>query len=294
MGRYDAEVVDIGDSGLERAARYDAWFATPLGRVMDACEARAVLGLAAPQPGERALDAGCGTGIYTRRLAELGASVTGVDVDPEMLAAAGLKAPSATLVVGDVTALPFAEDTFDLALAVTLLCFVEHPERAVAELVRVTRPGGRIVLAELNPYSIWAAWRRVRGWRGAKRWGAAHFFSPRELASLLRRAGAHDVLSAAAAYLPPGAPAWLCSRAASYERRARRMGSVGAAFSLSRGEVGSDRAALLLHARASVCDCPQEIAREPPTPAALPGVDHGSPDAASRSRQIRHPGARTR
>jgi ubiquinone/menaquinone biosynthesis C-methylase UbiE len=95
-----------------RAARYDAWFSTPLGRAMDAAEARAVIELAAPQPGERALDAGCGTGIYTRRLIAAGATVIGVDSDAEMLAAARLKAPSATLVQGDVAALPFPNATF--------------------------------------------------------------------------------------------------------------------------------------------------------------------------------------
>ena len=85
VGGQDADVLTVGDGASERAARYDAWFATPLGRAMDAAEARAVLDLAAPQPGERALDAGCGTGNYTRRLAERGATVIGVDADPEML-----------------------------------------------------------------------------------------------------------------------------------------------------------------------------------------------------------------
>lgn len=76
-----------------RAARYDAWFSTPLGAAMDAAEAAAVLALAAPRAGERALDAGRGTGIYTRHLLAAGATVTGVDCDPEVLTAASVKAP---------------------------------------------------------------------------------------------------------------------------------------------------------------------------------------------------------
>jgi len=238
VGREDADVLTAEDGVSERAARYDAWFATPVGRAMDAAEARAVLALAAVRPGERALDAGCGTGIYTRRLAERGARVTGVDTDPEMLAAARIKAPAATLVEADVTELPFADGEFDLGLAVTLLCFVGDPGRTVAELVRVTRPGGRVVLAELNRWSLWAAWRRVKAWRGSGTWREAHFYSPRALAVLLREAGVERVRTEAAAYLPPGAPAWLRARANSYERRARRLGAIGAAFSLARGDVG--------------------------------------------------------
>lgn len=222
-----------------RAARYDAWYGTPLGRAMDAAEARAVLELAAPQAGERVLDAGCGTGLYTRRLAAAGVTVTGVDADPEMLVAARLKAPLATLVEGDAMALPFADAGFDLSLAVTLLCFVEDPQRAVDELVRVTRPGGRVVLAELGRVSLWTAVRRVKGRRGSEPWRHARFYAPRELAELLSRAGARDVRTASAAYLPPRAPGWLISRAERYERRAARLGRVGAAFSLARGEVGA-------------------------------------------------------
>jgi ubiquinone/menaquinone biosynthesis C-methylase UbiE len=235
----DARVLSVPDGISERAARYDAWFATPVGRAMDAAEARAVLDLADPKPGERALDAGAGTGIYTRRLAERGAIVTAVDADPEMLAAAALKAPRATFIAGDGAQLPLADGSFDLALAVTLLCFIEDPQSAVAELVRVTRHGGRVVLAELNRHSLWAAWRRIKGATGSETWRRAHFYTPTELAALLSQAGALRVRSSAAAYLPPGAPACLRARQASYERRARRAGSVGAAFSLARGELGA-------------------------------------------------------
>lgn len=233
----------IEDGASEAAARYDAWFTTPLGRAMDAAESRAVLDLVAARADERALDAGCGTGIYTRRLAERGVEVVGVDIDPEMVAATRLKVPDAISIEADVTALPFPDDSFDLSLAVTLLCFVGCPERAVGELVRVTRPGGRVILAELNHSSLWAAWRRGRAWRGSQIWREARFFPPRELACLLRDAGAETARSEAAAYLPPGAPVWLRARATSYERRARRLGSIGAAFSLARGEVREARSA---------------------------------------------------
>lgn len=156
-----------------------------------------------------------------------------------MLAAARLKAPGTTLIEGDVTHLPFPDDSFDLSLAVTLLCFTEQPQRAVAELVRVTRGDGRVVLAELNRYGLWAVWRRVRSLTGSDTWTHAHFYTPAELAVLLRRAGAREVKTGAAAYLPPGAPAWMCARQAFYERHAPRAGSFGAALSLARGEVGT-------------------------------------------------------
>ena len=218
-----------------KADAYDAWYETPLGHAMDVAECRALMALAAPRSGERALDAGCGTGIYTARLTERGLEVTGVDDDPEMLTAACIKVPRARFVEADVTRLPFDSATFDLAVAVTVLCFVAHPEQAVRELLRVTRPEGRVLLGELNRWSAWAAWRRVKGLRGSGRWREARFYSPRQLGELLEGAGARDTVTAAAAYLPPGAPSWLVSRAGGLERRGRRLGALGAAFSLARG-----------------------------------------------------------
>ncbi len=131
---------------MPAAEAYDAWYATALGHAMDGAESKALMALATPRAGELALDAGCGTGIYTRRLVERGLRVTAIDVDPEMLSAARVKAPAARLIEADAAELPFDSDTFDLTLAVTLLCFVGDPERTVRELLRVTRPGGRVVL----------------------------------------------------------------------------------------------------------------------------------------------------
>ena len=102
--------------------------------------------------------------------------------------------------------------------------------------MRVTRPGGRVVLAELGRHSLWAAKRRTERWRGPETGAHAHFYTPRELGMLLRKAGASHVQTATAAYLPPAAPDWLLRHAGGVERHGRRLGALGAAFILARGE----------------------------------------------------------
>lgn len=214
------------------AAAYDAWYQTRLGAAAHRIELALIDRLARPRPGEQALDAGCGTGIYTAWLAGRGLRVTGADHDPVMLAAAAAKAPAAQLVQADATALPFPDQTFDLTLAVTLLCFLDQPrrERTVRELVRVTRPGGRVVLGELARYSLWAAQRRLKGWRGSHTWRSAHFTTARELRLLLQQAGASSVQTRYGLYLPPWQTPPLITRTDTLERLAQPLGPIGAAF----------------------------------------------------------------
>jgi ubiquinone/menaquinone biosynthesis C-methylase UbiE len=99
----------------------------------------------APNGDERALDAGTGAGTLALALAPLVREVVGVDVVPELLARAREGAPAnVTFVEGDATALPFESGSFDLSCSRRTLHHIARPERAVAELARVTVPGGHI------------------------------------------------------------------------------------------------------------------------------------------------------
>lgn len=106
--------------------------------------------LLAPLRGdERALDVGCGTGALAYALAPLVGVVIGVDASEDFLAPAREHAPpGCTFVVGDAEALPFPYGDFDLVGCLRVLHHVRRPELVVAELARVTRPGGRILLAD--------------------------------------------------------------------------------------------------------------------------------------------------
>ena len=98
-----------------------------------------------PSGHEHALDAGTGAGTLALALSPLVRDVVGVDIVPELLERAREGAPdNVTFVEGDVTKLPFDSYTFDLACTRRTLHHIARPERAVAELARVTAPGGRV------------------------------------------------------------------------------------------------------------------------------------------------------
>ena len=102
----------------------------------------------APKSGLRWLDVGCGNGAFTEMLVErcAPASVDGIDPSEKQLAYARIR-PAANLAQfrqGDAMALPFPDDTFDVAVMSLVIFFVPDPATGVAEMARVVRPGGTV------------------------------------------------------------------------------------------------------------------------------------------------------
>ena len=111
--------------------------------------AQAVREFVEPSGNERALDVGTGAGALALALAPLVREVVGLDPVPELLALARERAlPNTEFVEGDGTALPFADGAFDLAGTHRTLHHVARPDLVVAELARVTRRAGRVLVVD--------------------------------------------------------------------------------------------------------------------------------------------------
>ena len=187
----------------ERAARrIEAVYATP-----DVAATRAaVLGALEPRPGERIVDLGCGPGYMARELALAvgpGGRVHALDLSGPMLALARRRCrdlPAVGLAAGDMTALALPDGSVDAAVALQSLAYVPDVARAIGEIARVLRPGGRAVVLDTDFASVvwhgrdqarvdrilaaydahvahrgcragWAGWRRTRASRpSGARW----------------------------------------------------------------------------------------------------------------------------
>lgn len=104
----------------------------------------------APQPGERVLDVAAGTGKSSAAIVKSGASVVAVDFSAGMIAVGRKKHPDIEFVEGDAMKLPFAAGEFDAVTISFGLRNVAKPLKALKEMYRVLKPGGRIVVCEFS------------------------------------------------------------------------------------------------------------------------------------------------
>jgi SAM-dependent methyltransferase len=155
--RVGAEAVRRFDAMADQYDAMEPWYEHLYAR-LHALLRRHLAPPAGALPG-RALDAGCGTGFQTALLAELGYVAHGVDVAPRLLAVARDRLGGVALARASVEALPYAAATFDaVACCGSTLSFVDTPGRALAEIGRVLRPGGRLLLECEHAWSLDLGW----------------------------------------------------------------------------------------------------------------------------------------
>jgi SAM-dependent methyltransferase len=115
----------------------------------------------AAAPGERILDVGCGPGFYVRELLDevgSGGAIVGVDASPDMLALARARCAgheNAAFLEGSAAALPVEDGQFDALLCVQVMEYVADPGAALAEMHRVLRPGGRLLVWDTDWATVW-------------------------------------------------------------------------------------------------------------------------------------------
>jgi demethylmenaquinone methyltransferase/2-methoxy-6-polyprenyl-1,4-benzoquinol methylase len=119
---------------------------------------RAVVNSIDPQPGEKILDLAAGTGTSTQPFYLAGADPVACDFSPGMIEVGRRRYPHLTFVQGDALKLPFPDLTFDAVTISFGLRNVQNTEKALAELYRVTKPGGRMVICEFS-HPTWKPFR---------------------------------------------------------------------------------------------------------------------------------------
>ncbi|MCS6712672.1 demethylmenaquinone methyltransferase [Brachybacterium sp. EF45031] len=194
---------------------------------------RAMVDAVAPTPGAMVLDVAAGTGTSTEALRRAGARALAADFSAGMVAEGRERHRQVPFVLADATRLPFADDAFDAATISFGLRNVQEPMAAVREMMRVVRPGGRIVICEFStptPRLLRAAYRT---------------YLPRVMTRMARFTSSAPE---AYQYLAESIAAWPDQEALREQLHAQGLGEVryrnltGGIVALHRGVVPADRA----------------------------------------------------
>lgn len=140
-----------------------------------------LLGMGLAHSGQQVLDAGCGTGYFSRRWREQGKQVTALDLAPGMLAFARQQGAADRYLVGDIENIPLPTASVDICFSSLVVQWCSALPTALAELYRVIRPGGMILfstLVEGSLHELAAAWQQVDGERHVN-----DFLAPEQIAT---------------------------------------------------------------------------------------------------------------
>jgi SAM-dependent methyltransferase len=173
-------------------------------------------------PRGRGLDVGCGTGALAARLCAAGYDMTGLDPSEGMLDVLRSRGPGVRAVTGFGSSLPFEDDSFDLVLSVAVMHHVadgKEVRQTLAEMVRVARPSGRILVWDHNPRNPY--WRLLMA-RVPQDTGEERLIPEDELLEGLRAAGAEILLSRRLGMVPDFVPRGALRAAAAAERAVER------------------------------------------------------------------------
>jgi ubiquinone/menaquinone biosynthesis C-methylase UbiE len=173
-------------------------------------------------PRGEGLDVGCGTGLLASRLAAAGYDMTGVDPSEGMLEVLRSRKQAVRSVTASGTALPFPDDSFDLVLSVAVMHHIADADdvrRTLAEMVRVAKPSGRILVWDHNPRNPY--WGSLMA-RVPQDTGEERLIPEAELIGGLRQAGADVLSSIQSGMVPDFTPRAALPVAAAAERVVER------------------------------------------------------------------------
>ena len=157
--RLDKRPADVAAMFDDVARRYDLTNDV-LSLGQDRRWRKVVVDAVDPRPGEKVLDLAAGTGTSSQPFADRGATVVPCDFSIGMLTVGKQAKPHLAFTAGDGTRLPFADDTFDAVTISFGLRNIVDPDAGLRELLRVTKPGGRLVVCEFS-HPTWAPFRTV-------------------------------------------------------------------------------------------------------------------------------------
>jgi SAM-dependent methyltransferase len=173
-------------------------------------------------PSGKVLDAGCGTGVVASKLADRGYEVTGLDPSAGMLEHLRQRDPRVTAVHGSATEMPFESGSFDLVFCVAVMHHIADPEEvheALAEMVRVTAPGGLTLVWDHNPRNPY--WKHLMA-RVPQDDGSERLIPEAEITGGLVDGGARILSSRRLGMVPDFVPPSMLGAARVFEKAAER------------------------------------------------------------------------